>query len=106
MRPKQGEGLGCGLLLRDIALQAASAQAQQVVLGLQQPVVEAAVVFDRTQAVRRNAQAIALAHRFRHQRHVVQVRKERPLGLVVGVGNIVTHLTALAGQLANARHDT
>ena len=39
------------------------------------------------------------------KRDVLQVRQERALGLVVGVGHVVTHHPALAGQLANARHD-
>ncbi len=38
------------------------------------------------------------------QRHILQVGQKGPLGLVVGVGNIVAHLPALAGQLAYARH--
>src|SRR5436190_12933807 len=62
-------------------------------------------MFDRTQAVRRYAQLDALAERIGNQRDVLQVRKERALRLIVGVGNIVSHLPALAGQLANPRHD-
>ena len=61
-------------------------------------------MFDRTQAVRRDAQAIALAHRFGHQCDIVQVRQERALSLVIGVRHIVSHLTALAGQFADTRH--
>ena len=44
------------------------------------------------------------AERVGDQGHVLQIRQERALGLVVGVGNIVAHQPALAGQLANARH--
>ena len=40
----------------------------------------------------------------RDQGHVLQIGQERALGLVIGVGNIVAHLPALAGQLANPRH--
>src|SRR4051812_41290524 len=61
-------------------------------------------MLDRAQSMRRYAQLDAGPQRIGDQRDVLQVRQERPLGLVVGVGNIVTHLPALAGQLANARH--
>src|SRR3546814_17760902 len=33
------------------------------------------------------------------------LRQENALGLVIGVGNIVTHLAGFAGQLANTRHN-
>src|SRR3546814_13783932 len=75
-----------------------------LVAGLQQPVVEAAIMFDRTQAVGRYAQLHALAERVRQQRHILQVRQEGALGLVVGVADIVANLAALAGQFADARH--
>ena len=61
-------------------------------------------MFDRAKAMRRNAQLYALTESVGDQRHVLQVRQKGPLGLVIGVGNIVAHLPALAGQLANARH--
>ena len=61
-------------------------------------------MLDRAKAVGRHAQLHALAERIGNQRDVLQVRKERAVRLVVGVGNVVTHLPALAGQLANPRH--
>ncbi|CAB5370573.1 unnamed protein product [Rhizophagus irregularis] len=93
-----------GQLLGDIALQATGAQRQLVVGRLDQPVVEAADMLDRTQAVRRHAQLDAGAERVGDQRDVLQVRQERALGLVVRVGNVVTHHPALAGQFADPRH--
>src|SRR3546814_2706970 len=45
-----------------------------------------------------------LAERVRQQRHILQVRQEGALGLVVGVADIVANLAALAGQFADARH--
>ena len=91
-------------LLGDLALELADLRAELVVAGLQQPVVEAADMLDRAQPVGRHAQLDALSERIGDQRDVLQVRQERALRLVVGVGNIVTHLPALAGQLANPRH--
>jgi hypothetical protein len=61
-------------------------------------------MFDRTQTMGRHAQLHGRFQRFGDQRDVLQVGQEHTLGLVIGVGNIVTHLAALAGQLANARH--
>ena len=55
--------------------------------------------------MRRHAQLHALTKGIGDQRHVLQVWQKRPLGLVIGVGNVVSHLPALAGQLAYARHD-
>jgi hypothetical protein len=54
--------------------------------------------------MRRDAQLDALFESFRDQRDILQVRQKRPLGLDVGVGNIVANLPALAGQLANPGH--
>src|SRR5690606_38397014 len=46
----------------------------------------------------------ALVELLGKQRHVLQVRQEHPLGLVVGVAHVVADLAALAGQFADARH--
>ena len=54
--------------------------------------------------MRRHAQLHALPEGVGDQSDVLQVRQERALRLVIGVGNIVSHLPALAGQLAYARH--
>src|SRR5215207_4014802 len=97
-------GGGLSGLFSDLALDLARPRAELVVARLAQPIVEPADMFDRTQAVRRNAQLDALPKRVGDQRHVLQIGQERPLGLVIGVGNIVAHLPALAGQLANPRH--
>src|SRR3546814_6308702 len=61
-------------------------------------------MLDRAQPVRRDTQLDAGFQRFGHQRHVLQIGQKGTLGLVVGVGHVVAHLTALAGQFANARH--
>src|SRR5436853_4876005 len=101
-----GRGSGFGLLLLgDLALQAAGLEAEAVVLRLQKPIVEPANMLDRAQAVHRDAQLDPAAQGLADQGHVLQIGQEGALGLVVGVGNVVAHLPALAGQLANARHD-
>src|SRR6476661_10428064 len=75
--------LGSGLL-DDLALQLASLGAELVVVRLDQPIVEAADVLHGAQAVRRHAQLDALAECVGNERYVLQVRQERPLGLVIG----------------------
>ena len=69
------------------------------------PVVEAADMFDRAQALGRNAEFHAAIERFAHQRDVLQVRQEHPLGLVVRVGNIVAHHWGFSRYLTYACHD-
>src|SRR3954462_2072365 len=93
-----------GSLLGDLALQLAHLWRQLVVTGLCQPIVEAADMLDRAQAMRRDAQLYALPKGVGNQRDVLQVRQKRALRLIVGVGNIVSPQPALAGQLANPRH--
>ena len=101
---REKSGGGGGLLLDDVALEATGLERQLVVAGLDQPVVETTIMFDRTQTMGRHAQLEAGFQRFGDQRNILQIGQEHPLGLVIGVGNIVTHLATLAGQLANARH--
>src|SRR5215212_5028457 len=76
-------------LLGDLALQLADLRRELVLAGLEQPVVEAADMLDRAQPVRRDAQLHALPEGIGDQGDVLQVREERALRLVVGVGNIV-----------------
>src|SRR5690606_4382026 len=61
---------------------------------------------DRTQAVGRNAEPEAAVQLLAQQSHVLQIGQENPLGLVVRVAHVVAGLPALAGQLADARHDS
>src|SRR3546814_3159325 len=64
-------GSGGGLrLFGEFALQAARAQRQLAFRGLQQPVVEAADMFDRAQPVGRNAQP----HRTRSEEHTSELQ--------------------------------
>jgi hypothetical protein len=95
---------GRGGLLQ-LALHLERACRELLVAGLEQPVVEPAVVLDRAQAVGRNAELEAAVERLAHQRNVLQIGQKRLLGLVVGVAHIVADLTALAGEFADAGHD-
>src|SRR6186997_2169984 len=98
-----GASGGRGRLL-ELALDLERARAELLVGRLEQPVVEPAVVLDRTQPVRRDAKLEAAVELLAQQRHVLQVGQEDALGLVVGVAHIVADLAALAGQFADARH--
>ena len=94
-------GLGCGRL-SEFALYLDGARAQLLFVGLQQPVIEATVVLNRTQTVGRNAELEAAIQLFAQQRDVLQIGQKDPLGLVVGVADIVANLATFAGQFANA----
>jgi uncharacterized PurR-regulated membrane protein YhhQ (DUF165 family) len=94
-----------GGFLGDLPLQQTGALRQLVFLRLDEEGVEAAAMLDRAQRRRGNAETVALAHGFGHQRHLAQIGKEPAPGLVVGVAHIVAGLDRLAGQFACARHD-
>src|SRR5687767_15692197 len=81
-RPWLGRGFGFLGLLGELALQFAGLGRQLVGAGLGQPVVEAADMLDRAQAVGRHAQLDALPERVRDQRHILQIGQKGPLGLV------------------------
>ena len=63
-----------------------------------------AVLVDGAQGVGGNAQLDPALLAGDPEPALVQVRQPAAAGSVVGVGNIVAHLPALAGQLADARH--
>ncbi len=98
-------GLRGGVGFLQLTLHFERARRQLVILGLQQPVVETAIMLNRAQAVGRNAQLDAAIQLFTQQRNVLQVRQEHALGFVVSVADIVAHLATFAGQFANTRHD-
>ena len=95
---------GFGSLLGDLPAQQTSAHRQFGFVGLEQEGVKAAAMFDRTQGMRRNTQAEALAESVGDQRDLAKVRQEPAAGLVVGVAYVVAGLNALAGQFAHTRH--
>jgi hypothetical protein len=61
-------------------------------------------VVDALDRVGRDAQAHVAAERVRDERHVAQVRQETPLGLDVGVADLVADQGALGRQFATPRH--
>ena len=92
------------LLLCDLTLQQASALRKFLVVRLDEERIETAAMFNRTQSVGGNAQAIALAERFGHQRNIAEVRQKAATRLVVRVADIVAVLDRLAGQFTSAGH--
>jgi hypothetical protein len=91
-------------LLHDRALQFQRAGREVVGLGLDQERVEAAIVVDALDRVGGDAQAHVAPQRVRDEGHVAQVRQEAPLGLDVGVADLVAGLGALGRQFAAPRH--
>jgi hypothetical protein len=91
-------------LLHDRALQFQRAGREVVGFGLDQERVEAAIVVDALDRVGGDAQAHVAAQRVRDEGHVAQVRQEAPLGLDVGVADLVAGLGALGRQFAAPRH--
>jgi hypothetical protein len=65
--------------------------------------IDAALV-DNPHPMVRDAQTHPPVFAFHPKPVIVQIRVEQSLGLVVGVGNIVTHNTALAGDLTYSGH--
>src|SRR5262249_47966353 len=61
-------------------------------------------MIDRLERIGADAQLDRAAERVRDQRHVEQVGQEAPLGLDVGVADLVSDLRRLAGQIASPRH--
>src|SRR6056297_3592850 len=80
---------GRGLCLRDILLDLQRLRGKLDILRLGEEPVEPAAGVDRAQGRSGYAQTERPPERFRHQRGLVQVRKEPAPGLVVGVADIV-----------------
>lgn len=92
------------LLLCDLAFEQAGALRKFLIVGFDEEGIEATAMFDRTQGVGGNAQAIALAERFGDQRNIAEVRQETATRPVVRVADIVAVLDRLAGQFTSAGH--
>jgi len=96
--------LGLADLLLDRALEIQRAGREHVGLGLEQVLVEAAIVVDALQRVGRDAQADVAGERVRDEGDVDEVRQKAPLGLDVRVAHLVAHLRALGRQFAAPGH--
>src|SRR6476469_9376312 len=93
-----------GVLLPDLTLELKRLHRQFVVLRLHEKGVETAAMIDRLERVCRHAQLDRAAKRVRDQRDVEQVGQKAPLGLDVGVADLVSDLSTLARQFAPPRH--
>src|SRR5215475_8505583 len=91
-------------LLLHFALDLARALRELVLLRLDQEGVEAAAAVHGLERVGRDAQLDRAAERVRHHGYVDQIGQESPLGLDVGVADLVADLRRLAGQFATPRH--
>jgi hypothetical protein len=90
-------------LLLDRPLQLQRARRQHRGAGLQQIRIEAAIVVDALDRVGRDAQPHVPPQRVRNERDVAQVRQETPLGLDLGVADLVARQGALGRQFAAPR---
>src|SRR5215510_6108754 len=90
--------------LSDLSLQLERLRGQVVVLRLQQERIKTAAMIDCLERVRRNAQLDRAAERVRDHGDVEQIGQEAPLGLDVGVADLVPNLRSLAGEFAPPRH--
>src|SRR6056297_1591601 len=102
--PRHSWRSGRGLCLRDILLDLQRLRGKLDILRLGEEPVEPAAGIDRAQGRSGYAQTERPPERFRHQRGLVQVRKEPAPGLVVGVADIVANHRPFSGQFAAARH--
>jgi cell division FtsZ-interacting protein ZapD len=91
-------------LLLDLALQIQRARREVGRPGLEEERIEPAIVVDALDRIGRDAQAHVAAQRIRDERHVAQVRQETPLGLDVGMADLVAHLGSLGRQFTAPRH--
>src|SRR5271170_1203708 len=103
-RRPSGRSRGFGALLDDFAFQRDRVGRKIAVALLDQEIVEAAAMLDRTQSRRGDAQAHRTAQRVGDQRHLAQVRQEARARLPVGMADFVAGLDGFARQLATARH--
>src|SRR6202044_1001349 len=90
-------------LLDDFAFQRDRIGRKIAVTLLNQEIVEAAAMLDRTQSRRGDPQAHGTAERVGDQRHLAQVRQEARARLPVGMADFVAGLDGFARQLATAR---
>src|SRR6185437_11234296 len=89
----------------DAALQAPRLSRELARGSARQEGVDAALLLDRAEGMRRKPQADGAAERVGEQRGGLQIGQEAPLRLVVGVAHIVADLHALAQDRAFSRHD-
>src|SRR4029434_7982018 len=92
-----------GALLANLALELERLGGQLVVAGLEQEGIETAAMICRLEPVCRHPQPDRAAERVRDHGDVEQVGQESPLGLDVGVADLVPDLRSPAREFAPPR---
>jgi PEP-CTERM motif len=101
-----GFGLQLGALLGDFALELDRVLGELRLVGLDEEIVEAAAMLDRTQGRRGDAQAHRALKQIRGERDLDEVRQEARARLAVGMADLVAGLNGDPSQLAAACHRT
>src|ERR1700722_9683135 len=97
-----GLGLGFGALLADFPLELDRVLRKLRLVGLDEEIVEAAAMLDRTQRRRGDAQAHRALKQIRGERDLDEVGQEARARLAVGMADLVAGLNGNARQLAAA----
>lgn len=105
LRPKPLRALSGRSGFLQLTLNFERTRGQFLILGLQEPIVEPAIMLNRAKAIGRHAELKAAVELFTEQSDILQIGQEDTLGFVIGVANIVAGKATFAGQFANARHD-
>ena len=95
-------GLSLGQLLLDLQ----GRRAETAVACAEQPSVEAAIMFDGTNAVRGQTQGNRLAENFGRERADLQIRLPAATRLVVRVADIIAKMRLLAADGAYSCHNS
>lgn len=100
-------GLLCSFLLnlRELLLELQSFCAQTAVSRAKQPSVDSAVMLDRANASRRQAQRNGPAQNFGRERTNLQVRLPTAARLVVGMADVVAEMRLCAADRTYTRHN-
>jgi 2-dehydro-3-deoxyphosphogluconate aldolase / (4S)-4-hydroxy-2-oxoglutarate aldolase len=101
-----GLGLSFGALLGDFALELDRVLRKLRLVGLDEEIVEAAAMLDRTQGRRGDPQAHRALEHIRDKRDLDEVGQEARAGLAVGMADLVAGLNGDSSQLAAACHRT
>src|ERR1700722_16089880 len=101
-----GLGLGFGALLGDFALELDRVLGKLRLMGLDEKIVEAAAMLDRTQRRRGDAQAHRALEQIRGERDLDEVGQEARARLAVGMADLIAGLNGYPSQLAAACHRT
>src|SRR5579885_1421594 len=91
-------------LFLDLALQFQRPRREIFLARLQKEGIETAIMVDRFQRIRADAEPHLLAERVARECHRAEVRQEPALGLDVRVAHLVAHKHGLSGEFAAPGH--